>query len=141
MRSFAAAERAELKAEIRALKAAAAKYVRIREAQLKLKRQHRKERVQTVFKKFKPTKKLRGKIVFVGLNGKAIAGRSNRKGYAIYVNGNGKKALIRSFDRKRGFVALWPDAKKLSAIDVTRAKSKRARKAFLTSHLTEVARG
>ena len=51
--------------------------------------------------KFKPGKKQRGQIVFIGVNGQKTARSKGRKGYLIYVTKTGKKWLLKQ-QSKRG---------------------------------------
>lgn len=101
----------------------------------------RRAKALSVFRAFRPSKrKDGGRIVFVGLDGKRIVGRSNRRGYAVYVTRGGKKRLLKEYSRKTGAI-ITPKAKHLKNLDVTRSPSKRARKVFLTQFLTPSARG
>jgi hypothetical protein len=139
--SFEQGLQADFEQELAAVEKVAAEYVATRRRALVQKVRVRRAKALAVVKKFKPGARARGKIIFVGLDGKQIKGRSNRKGYAVYVNRSGKKQLIRSYDRRKKRVTKWPEAKKLKSLDVTRAKSKRARKEFLTQFLTPAAAG
>jgi hypothetical protein len=101
----------------------------------------RRVKALAVFRKFRPSKrKDGGKIIFVGLDGRRIIGRSNRRGYAVYVTRGGKARLLKEYSRKTGRI-ITPKAKPLKGLDVTRGPSKRARKEFLTQFLVPAARG
>jgi len=140
-RSYLAALRAEKAAKRKAIADMAARYVAKRYRAIDRMYSDRKHRSQFAAKIFKPGKRMRGKIIFVGLDGKAIKGRSNRKGYAVYVNRNGKKQLIRKYNRRTRLLEGYPEARQLKSLDVTRARSKRARRQFMTQFLIPAARG
>ena len=121
-------------AELDALEAL---HKREREA-LRRKFSNREKKFRDAVKSFRPKKSERGKIVFIGANGKRGAGKIGRKGYVIYVTKTGKKQGIRQ--RSKGKVAS-PIARQLSSIDVSRVRNKTARKKFLTAQANAVSRG
>lgn len=81
-------------------------------AQLEKQRQARRQSEQrkksaTIRDKFKPTKKDKGTIVFVGLDGKKLPPRSRRKGIPVFVSKTGKKQLVKQAGRK-GYLPTKP---------------------------------
>ena len=100
-----------------------------------------KKQLGLALKKFRPRKGERGKIVFIGRDGSRLASTKGRTGYAVYVDKKGKRTPIRQFDRKQLKVERVPQSRRISEIDVSRVRSKRAKKAFLESHTNEIARG
>jgi hypothetical protein len=133
----AKAEREEIAAMDRALAGFRAKKIR----GMARKRADKKARALAVFNAYRPKKSEWGKINFVGVKGGVIKGRSGRKGYGVYVNRNGKKQLLRKYNRRVKAMEQWPEARQLKSLDVSRARSKRAKKQFLTAYLNPVARG
>ena len=98
------------------------------------------KKLQAAIGKFRPRKADFGKIVFVGRNGSREAANTSRVGYAVYINRKGKKQPVRQFDRKSLRVERVAKAKRLSEIDISRIRSKRAKQAFLEAHTTEISR-
>lgn len=99
----------------------------------------REKALKRALKTFRPRKSERGKIIFLGVRGGRIPASANRRGYAVYVNRAGKKQVVRQLTRDRKHVEKIPTAKKLSSIDVSRVRSKRAKQQFLTAHLNPIA--
>jgi hypothetical protein len=109
-------------------------------------RQKEKERsaklgklVRGAFSKFRPKKSERGSIVFINRSGKRD--RSGKVGYAVHITRTGKKRVVRQYDRKSGKVERVPKARKISSIDVSRVRNKKAQKIFLQAHVNKVAAG
>ena len=90
---------------------------------------------------FRPRKAERGKVVFIGREGSRDAAKKSRVGYAVYVNRRGKVSPIRAYDRKTSRVEKVPRARYLADTDISRIRSKRAKKAFLEAHTNEISRG
>jgi len=90
----------------------------------------------TLRDKFKATKKDRGTIVFVGLDGKRLPARSRRKGIPVYVDKTGKKKLIKQAGRK-GYTPTKPGDAEIPY----RKNLKHAYKAFERSRRVTVKKG
>ena len=100
----------------------------------------REFRLKAAVKTFRPRKSERGSIVFVGVRGGRIPHNSNRRGYAVYVDSKGRKNPVRQLSRDTGKVERIPIARRITALDVTRVKSKKAKRNFLTARMNPVAR-
>lgn len=90
---------------------------------------------------FKPRKRERGSVVFIGREGSRLAAHKGRTGYAVYVDRKGRKHPVRQFDRQHLRVERVPRPRKVSEIDISRVRSKRAKKKFLEAHTNEISRG
>ena len=126
----------EEQAELAALK----KEFEREQRRIKTKFGSRKERANEAFRHFKPRRADRGKILFIGPKGGRVPRHTSRKGYAIYVDGKGRKSLVRQRNRLTGRVERMAIPRKLSAIDVTRVRNKRAKRQFLQARLNPIAR-
>ena len=100
-----------------------------------------KRKLQKALGSFRPRKTERGKIVFIGRDGRRTAAKGGRVGYAVYVNRKGVKVPVRQHDRTTGRVEKVPRPRKLADTDVSRVRSKKAKQSFLESHTTEISRG
>lgn len=80
---------------------------------------------------FRPKKGERGKIVFVRRDGTRPGRGFRGVGFGIYVDRNGKKHPIRQYDRQAKKLEKIPKPKKLSSLDVSRVRSKTAKKEYL----------
>jgi hypothetical protein len=87
---------------------------------------------------FRPRKADHGKIIFIGTKGGRLGYNTSRKGFAVYVDTKGRKKPIRQRGRDKRLERI-PTPRKITTIDVTRARSKRAKKQFLTARLNPVA--
>lgn len=99
------------------------------------------KKLAKVISKFRPRKADRGRIVFLGANGARTAADRNRKGVAIYVNRNGKKQPVRQYDRKTKRLEKHAHLRKINSVDVSRVRSKRAKKTFLQAYTNRIASG
>ena len=91
--------------------------------------------------KFRPRKKDFGKIVMIGVKGARDADKRGRRGFAVYVNTKGRKIPVRQRSRATGKLEKAPHARKLSSVDITRVRSKRAKRDFLQTKMNPVAAG
>lgn len=107
-------------------------------AQIARKFDDRKTKLAAALKKFRPRKGDRGKIIFIGVNGGRLEYNSSRRGYAVYVDGKGRKIEIRQRNRN-GEVEQTAIPRKITSIDISRARSKRAKADFLTARLNPIA--
>ena len=98
-------------------------------------------KLKSALKGFRPKKADRGKIVFIGRNGGRDADKRGRVGYAVYIDTKGRKKPVRSYDRKSKKLEKIPTPKKIQSIDVSRVRSKRAKKQFIEVKLNKVASG
>jgi hypothetical protein len=99
------------------------------------------QKLQKVINKFRPRKSERGSIVFLGANGARTAATRNRKGVAIYVSKTGKKTPVRQYDRKSKKLERHPHLRKIHSVDVSRVRSKRAKKVFFQAYTNRIAAG
>jgi hypothetical protein len=95
--------------------------------------------LKSSFAKFRPRKSERGSIVFINRAGKRD--KSGKVGYAVHITRAGKKRIVRQYDRKSGKIERVPKARKISSIDVSRVRNKRAQKKFLQAHVNKIAAG
>lgn len=89
---------------------------------------------------FRPRKSDRGRIIFIGSRGGRLPPGSARRGYAVYINTKGRKSVIRQLSKTAGRVEKTAIPRKLTGIDVSRLRAKRAKQRFLTARLNPVAR-
>ena len=116
----------------------AKKFARQRE-QAKDEKQARQ--LRKVIGRLRPRKGERGKVVFIGKDGQRLQGNGKRVGYAVYIDRRGKKQVVRGYDRVKHRVERVAKARRLSEIDISRVRSKRAKREFLRAHSHELARG
>jgi hypothetical protein len=93
-----------------------------------------------VLAKFRPKKKDFGKIAFITNDGKH-GENTSRVGYAVYVDRNGKKHVVRQFNRKSKTLEKVATPKKITSIDVSRVRSKKAQRVFFAAKTNPVAQG
>jgi hypothetical protein len=89
---------------------------------------------------FRPRKSELGRIIVLSRKGERVRGNS-RVGYAVYINTKGKKIPVKQYDRQRAKIEKFPKARRISEIDASRVRSKRAKKRFFEAHTREVDRG
>jgi hypothetical protein len=121
--------------------AAAAKIHREKLAEIERTFSNREKKLAGALKKYRPRKSERGKIVVIGTRGGRIRNGDSRRGYAVYVNKKGRKIPVRKFSRATGKLEKTPIPRKISSLDISSVKSKRAKKQFLTSRINPKARG
>lgn len=102
---------------------------------------NRKIKQAYAFKKFRPKKADKGKIIFIGVRGGRLERGSAKRGFAVYVNTRGKKQIVRQLNRTTGRVEKTAIPRRINTIDVTRVRNKKAKKNYLTARLNPVARG
>ena len=98
-------------------------------------------KIKKIVSAFRPRKKERGSVVILDSKGARQAGNRGKVGYAVYVQRDGKKVVVRQYDRLKAKVEKYPKARRVSEIDVSRVRSKRAKKRFLEAHTSEISRG
>ena len=113
----------------------------IRRQKVEARAEARWKKLRSVISKFKPARRDRGKIVLLGQRGSRIAAGKNRKVIAIYVNSKGKKTPVRQYDRETKKIERFAKLRKVHNLDVSRVRSKRAQKTFLTANLNRIAAG
>jgi hypothetical protein len=119
-----------------------------REQQNKMFRRQRTEREDAlalenqrrVIKKFKPKKKDFGKIAFITRDGKH-GEKTSRVGYVVYVDKKGKKSVVRQYQRKSKKLEKVARPKKITAVDVSRVRSKKAQRVFFAAKTNPIAQG
>ena len=102
----------------------------------------RQERKQALAARnsYKPRKKDRGKLVFIGTKGQKDPQRKGRKGYLLYVTKTGKKWFVKQVTNKRNTSQYRP--RKLSSIAPRETRATRnAAKKFEAAKLVRVATG
>lgn len=113
--------------------------------QIALQRKQAKERLErkaayNARNIYKPRKKDRGKLVFIGTKGQKDPQRKGRKGYLLYVTKTGKKWLVKQVTNKRNTSQFRP--RKLSSIAPRETRATRnAAKKFESAKLVRVATG
>lgn len=113
--------------------------------QIALQRKQAKERLErkaayNARNTYKPRKKDRGKLVFIGTKGQKDPQRKGRKGYLLYVTKTGKKWLVKQVTNKRNTSQFRP--RKLSSIAPRETRATRnAAKKFEAAKLVKVSTG
>jgi hypothetical protein len=121
--------------------AAAEKIHREKLAEIERTHRNREKKLAAALKKFRPRKGERGKIIVIGTRGGRISNGHSRRGYAVYVNTKGRKIPVRKFSRSTGKLEKTAIPRKITSLDVSSVKSKRAKKQFLTARINSKARG
>jgi hypothetical protein len=117
----------------------------------RIRRKHKAREVtfKTAISSYRPLKADRGKIVFITskrlkngkLQWKASPNRTSKKGFGVYVTRNGTKNAIKSYQSRVGEVERYPLAKRIERLDVSRVKSKKAKRVFYDRQIHAVASG
>jgi hypothetical protein len=92
-------------------------------------------------RKFRAGKRDRGTVVFVSKAGKRLPRNTEKVGYPVYINRNGKKSAVKQYSKTSKRYISYAKAKKIYSVDIASVRSKKAKAGFFASYANPSQRG